>query len=575
MLDTTPTSHQAPLEHSQTRYIRGWLGLSDRSAVVALIVCVLAITALPYLYAYSSSPPNRHFVGVLLNVPDSMQYLSWMRDHRTAWLVSDRMTPEPNEPALFNLLWLIMGRLGVATGWSIPVLFQGLRLFAGTILLLVLYGVCNLFTRSRAERWTAYLVSVAGAGLGWIWVIEKYARGLTDLRYPLDVYVAEPNTLLTIMAFPHFAVASALIMAIFVCCILALGDNTLRYASIAAALGLVLTLQHAYDLVIISFVPAGALGLMLLRDRRIPWRGVATLLLIICLAAPPAIYFTVLTTQSALWRKVLAQFANAGVFTPSPPRLLIVMGVPLILVTMAIIWDLTRLSKRARNRDQVPARPAAYLALTNSDLFLWSWFGIGLLLLYIPTDFQIHMFNSWQVPVALLAARFLHRRIIPVLAAQRSRLARLAPILLILAVLPTSGYLLAWRFIDLGRHRAPYYISQGEDAALTWLDQHTGKDAVVLSGLNLGQKVPARSDARAFVSHWAQTVDYFGKQEQVRMFFTSTTSDQARMALLQQFKVTYILYGEEEQSLGSFDISHSTLLEPVFSSAEVTVYRVR
>jgi hypothetical protein len=536
---------------------------------------VLAITALPYLFAYRSSPADRRFVGVLLNVPDSMQYLSWMRDHRTAWLVSDRMTPEPNEPALFNLLWLVVGRLGVATGWSIPVLFQGLRLFAGAILLLVLYGICDLFTRSRAERWIAYLVSVVGAGLGWVWVIEKYARGLTDLRHPLDVYMAEPNTLLTIMAFPHFAVASALIMAIFACFIRALHGNTWRYASAAAALGLILTLQHAYDLVIISLVPAGALGLMLLRDRRIPWRGVATLILIVCLAAPPAIYFTLLTTQSALWHNVLAQFANAGVFTPPPPRLLIVMGIPLILVTAVMLWDLMRLPKWAWNPERVHAQPTLYLALSDSDVFLWSWFGIGLFLLYIPTDFQIHMFNSWQVPIALLGARILYRRVIPLLTARRSQLARLAPILLVLAVLPTNGYLLAWRFIDLGRHRAPYYISQGEDAALTWLDQHTEKNAVVLSGLNLGQKVPARSDARAFLSHWAQTVDYFRKQEQVRAFFTGATSDQARQALLQQFKVTYVLYGEEEQALGDFDISHSRLLEPVFSSAEVTVYRVR
>lgn len=539
----------------------------------ALIVCVLVLTALPYLYGVASSPPERRFTGVLFDIPDTMQYFSWQRDHRSAWLVSNRMTAEPNEPALFNLLWLAVGRAEALSGLSLQTLFQVVRVLASAALLLVLYGLCGLFTRGRAERWLAYLVIVFGAGLGWVWVAEKYLLRTDGPRFPLDVYLIEPNTLFVMMGFPHFTIATALIASVFGCFLLALRTRRWGYAVAAALLALTLTLQHAYDLLIIGLVPAGALALIAWRDWRLPWRGAAYLALIGLVAAPPAAYFTLLTTRDPFWQRVLAQFANAGVYTPPPYRLFIVMGVPLLLAALSIAWALLALIARKPRRSQI--RRDLLAAQSDADLFLWSWFGMGLLLLYVPTDFQIHMFTAWQVPVALLAVRGLYRRALPTLANHKPQLARLLPAALLIAVLPTNLYLFAWRFVDLGRHQAPYYLTRGEDEAMAWLDQHATRDSVVLSGLNLGQFVPARSDARAFLSHWAQTVDFYAKQAQVRGFFAATTSDAERVRLLRANAVTYVLYGAEERALGSYVLERSPLFEPVFRSDEVVIYSTR
>ena len=45
---------------------------------------------------------------------------------------------------------------------------------------------------------------------------------------------------------------------------------------------------------------------------------------------PAALYLAYLTSQSPIWRGVLAQYGNAGVYTPTPPHLLILMGIPLL-----------------------------------------------------------------------------------------------------------------------------------------------------------------------------------------------------------------------------------------------------
>ncbi|NJM05334.1 hypothetical protein HC891_02535 [Candidatus Gracilibacteria bacterium] len=548
---------------TQSRFL-----IADRWFVAGLVVLVLLLTSVPYFYAYASQPDDRRFQGILLNVPDTAQYFSWLRDHRESWLVSNRMTPEANEPALFNLLWIVVGRLAEATGLSVTVLFHTVRALATASMLLAMYAVCRIFTHNRAELWTAYLVAALGAGLGWFWVVVKYARDLPDVPFPLDIYVYEPNSFVIAMAFPHFTIATTLILAVFFCFLRALEFRSWAYAAVGAALALLLTLQHAYDLLIIGLVPAGALALMWLRDRRIPWFGGWSMLLIGGLATPPALYFTWLTSRDPLWKEVLAQFANAGVFTPPPWHLLILLGLPMLIVVTAIIFDLPRLRT-------VLARDGLLATADDYDLFLWSWLIVGFALLYVPTDFQIHMLNAYQVPLALIAARILHRRLLPALKPRFPHMVQWLPLALVLAVLPTNLYYIGWRMLDLGRHQAPYSLSVHEVAALGWLDTYATADDVIFSGLEIGQYVPARSDGRAFIGHWAQTVDFYGKRDAVAHFFTTGTADAERLALIEQFGISYVLHGPEERALGTFDPAGSGLFTNVFSSGDVAIYKVR
>jgi hypothetical protein len=560
------TVHKAETLVSGTRLRRLLLG--DYGRVALLTLLALIITSLPYLYAYSIATPERIFGGIVLNVPDNVQYFSWFRDHESALLVSNRMTAEPNEPALFNLLWLVLAQIGLVTGWELPTLYHLLRVVAGVSFLVLLWPFCGLFTRDRAERWTAYLLIAVGGGLGWIWVVHKYVFGLADVAHPLDLYVSEPNAFFNIMAFPHFMVAAVLICAIFYAYLEALRRRSWALAGLAAFLGITLTLQHAYDLLIIVLVPAGALGLMLLRDRRIPWFGGFALALLSIVSAPPPLYFAWLTSRDPLWQRVLAQFSLAGIFTPGPLHLMILMGVPLVIVLGGLIWGGASLIRRGA------FQPMRAVQHRDNDLFLWAWLVIGFGLLYIPTDFQIHMLNTWQIPVALIAARMLHRRLIPALSAQRPALARWVPLLVILAVIPVNLYLVAWRVIDLRRQEAPFYLSQHEAAALNWLAANADNSQVVFSGLNLGQYVPARSDARTFLGHWAQTVDFLEKREQARVFFTPEADDAFRRTLLNDFNVTFLIHGPEERAFGAFDPATLDYLEPAFSSGDVTIYRV-
>ena len=42
-----------------------------------------------------------------------------------------------------------------------------------------------------------------------------------------------------------------------------------------------------------------------------------------------------------------------------------------------------------------------------------AWFVANFFLLYIPTDFQVHMLNGWQVPMGILATLALYDWVAP------------------------------------------------------------------------------------------------------------------------------------------------------------------
>lgn len=532
---------------------------SERWFVTGVILIILFLTTLPYLYGYFSAPADKQFMGIMLDVPDHGQYFSWMRELAHAPLAANKLTPEPNRAIFFNLLWWGMGRLGRILGLGFAGVFQILRIVSAVLFLLLLYRVCAWFIKDIAMRKTAFLVAALGSGLGWILVVLKYTLTKGELLFPLDLYVAEPNTFLGILAYPHF-IAAALYIFIFDLMLRGQAANKLSYSFWAGLVALFLGWQHAYDLVLVYGILGGYTLVVSLRDRQISPYLVKSLVIIGIISWWPALYSVILTRLDPLWEQVLAQFANAGVYTPNLFHLPILMGIGFILVIFNFLWE----------------KPWRLKTSDNNSLFLWSWFIFNFFFIYIPTDFQIHMLNGWQAPIAILATRAVYQHIAPKIEQWLHRDYRtFLGITLILAVLPTNLYLLAWRFVDLSRHNYPYYLYQQDIAAMKWLEANASPDSIVLSSETTGAYIPAMTGAYAFLAHWAQTLNYYEKSRMVKNFFSSEYDDASRREIISSFSVDYIYYGPAEQALGEYNPSACSWLKPVFESPKVTVFAVK
>ncbi|MCS6840221.1 MAG: hypothetical protein NZ699_18545 [Roseiflexus sp.] len=523
--------------------------------IAPLIVFILVLTSLPYVYAYTTSPSDKQFVGVLSGIPDQFQYFAWMRDLSRENLAPNRLTSEPNDPAFFNLLWWIAGRIGVVTGLDYAMVFQVIRIFGVIICLSSFYVFLKMIPFARKNIRLSFILFAFGGGLGVIWIIVKFLLSLPEAPFPLDIYTAEPNTLLIMQVFPHFTVALALIIMIFSSFLYSLKTGKYRYAILSGLIGASLGFQHAYDLITIYSV-LGLFGLLVwIRGREFPLRIFYSGLITFLLSSPPVFYLSFMVLTDQAWSRKLEQFDNAGVFTPPLYHLPILLGIPLLLALFAF-------------------RPGMLRSRDDGELLIASWFLMHFLLIYLPVDFQIHMLLGWQVPISVLAAAAITKYIVPFVRRQRPSLVVPAMAVIITICVITNVYLQAWRFVYLSRYEPPNYISMDEEMALRWLDVHTTRNDVVLAALDFGQFVPARSDARAFLAHWAGTLDFFDKQAMVREVFDPAVSDARRREILSSYGVTYIVARERDQAAAALDPAVGRYLTVVFSEGNTTIYRV-
>ncbi len=546
------------------------LGLNITLAEVGFIglaaSLLLAVTSIPDLYGYLSTPPDKWLSGIVENVHDTAQYLSWMRESGSRLFIENKLTSEPNGAVFLNLHWWIPGRLASILGLTLPQIYQVLRLLAVPFLVVVVYCFCALLFENLTKRRFAFLLCIFTSGLGWIWVIKKQFTGQLD--FPRDVQTTLGNSFYTMVSSPHLAFAAALTLLVLLLALQGVRLGRLTLSVAAGFLGLFLGMGHVYDLVTVWAV-LGIFGLLITLRDGWSWRKFWGLFAVVLISGPAALYFAwVSSNANPTWKQALAQYDNLGVFTPDPVHLILLLGLTFILAL-------------ATFEGIVPLR-----SQSSRALFIKGWFGITLLLIYLPVQFRIMLLTGYQLPMAALATTGLIDHILPWLQERlasnrlihlpsRDRLARWMPALFLLTVLPTNLYLLSWRVIDLNRHDYPFYLYRDDVAALQWLETHTDPNSVVLSSFAIGHYVPGLAGNRAFLSNAVMTLDFGQKSALVDSFFNTATSDAERQAIIRKYGIRYVFYGEAERLVGTFNPGTSSLFSEVFTSSRVKIYEAR
>lgn len=538
--------------------------LADWKFLGGAIAIVLGVTSLPYLYGAVTSPSDREFIGLIYNVADIGQYFAWMRAFQSGFLISDTLTPEPNPPAFFNLIFWLLGRLALYSGLELPSVFQLFRLFSGCAFGIAVYYLCTIVLEGLWQRRIALIVILFGSGFSAFFV------ALNKVGVPIyfgSKYVAEGNSLFTIMAFPLLTFAMVLVSLVFAWMLRSYQEGDIKFAFAAGLAALVLGLSHGYDLILVLSVLAAFTLVVFFRDG-VARHWLKSVSVVAIMSAVPSFYLLQLTRANPVWNEVLRQFSNAGVYSPNPLELALLLGAPFMIAIVTFDGLLP-----------LNPRPAG-------ELFIKVWFIVNFFLIYLPVDYQIHFINGFQIPISILATLGVFRFLLPHITSWTRALSErhlhpsptiltgmLAAFLLFL-VLPTNIYLVGWRVFDMQRHEPPYFLFRDEFAGMAWLRENARSQDVVLSSLQTGQYIPGFTGERAYLAHWANTLDYFRKRDSVGRFFDPAVSDAERRALIETFHVTYVYWGEGERTLGSWDPARASWLKPVWSSRNVTLFAV-
>ena len=136
----------------------------------------------------------------------------------------------------------------------------------------------------------------------------------------------------------------------------------------------------------------------------------------------------------------------------------------------------------------------------------------------------------------------------------------------------------------------PAYLTADDAAAMRWLGANTRESDVVLSSSLTGNHIPAHAPCLVYAGHWAETLHYGDTLKAVSMFYVPGQTAAIRRQVLAITRATYVYLGPCERMLQQgvaevyADVSQgktaddlatsSDLLQPVFRSGQVTIFRV-
>ena len=542
------------------------------AAAVALVV--VAFSTLPYAAGYLAQTPDLRFAGAVFDLEDYHSHMAKMwQGYRGEWRYRLLFTSEEHEGAYLQTFYVALGHCARLLGLGLPFTYHLARIAAGVVLLLAVYRFVALFTTGKVRQ-VSFLLAATSSGLGWL--VEALYHTPSGGISPIDFWLIDAYTFFSLFTFPHFSVAIVLLLSLYgVMLRLANGDTPgskiavgqdavssyLRDAAVVILLSWGLGLVHPYALLLADLVPALYLVWRTVVGRRLHVRPLVALAAMGLAQAPLLLYDYRAFAASPVFGAWSAQN-----LTLSPPFLYYLLGYGVVALLAA--WGV-RSALRASRR----------------TVFLLVWIGVALTLAYLPWGLQRRFVEGVHVGLCILAGYGLVEGLMPALARPLGRLARLLHYSprrlrwlargLILALAALSNlYLIATYTLAAAARHPDLFHSTDQVAAGGWLAANTEWQETVLAGYETGNGLAGGIGHRVVLGHWAETVDYEAKREQVAAFYAESTSEAERREMLERWDVHYVYFGPEERALGRFDLQAAPYLEPVFRRGEVVIYRV-
>lgn len=542
--------------------------------LVAVATAVLGL--IPYWLGNLLAPDGQVYMQLIMNPEDAQTYWAKMlQGFHGAWLYTIPFTPEPHAAAGVGIFYVWLGQLARGLGMSLTAVWHTSRFIAGIILFLTTFRFVAAFLPDRQTRWTAYLLALYGSGLGWLLFVvgQPYWLG----AFPVDFKQPGAHLFFTALTFPHIALGTAVIL--FDMLVLQKIGNPYvgsgerwRWAVAAGVANILLGVAYPFLIYIVAGTAVLYWSVLVWQQHQILWRRGWQIAVMFLVPAPLYLYYFSVWRSNEVFRLWDAQ---AGTPAAPWPHYLIAFG--LLLGLGGLFWW------------KQPALSAAKGSSERAQFtLLWVWILTAALLLYSPLNPQRRFIQGVHVPLAVLAAAGFVQVVLPrwqngrlwqsLIARPRYETAKLRRfVILIFLLFMSFSNIYLW--LDVSRIAAftqpdLFFRPVAEVAAVDWLRENAPGTAVVLGSYQTGNFVAAQAGQRVMLGHWAETVDFSGKETAVTQFFSRSTSDAWRQDFLDQFTINYVWYGPREQALGEFNPETAVYLTSVYKNENITIFAV-
>ncbi len=503
---------------------RGKKFKSDRAWVLGWSLFTLFLSSLPFIWGYLVTPSGGHFMGLVFNALDSNSYLAKMQEGaRGEWRFSLVDTSEDHQGEYVYLFYLLLGKVQGLIGLPNILVFHIARVLTGLFLLLAGYRFIERYFREQTPRRIAFLLLCFSSGLGWLALLF----GLTGST---DLWVAESNTFFTLLANPHYPLATGLLVLSIIYTQDGWEGKGWPAFAKAGTCAFLMGFVHPFIIVILGAV----LGIFILRQtletRHFVFSNWAGLALVGLSGAVGPVYSYLVLTGNPFLRVWLNQNQ-----TLSPGPLDYLAGFGLVLgAALAGAWWVEKTKEV-----EEPVLASRWRLLTT-------WLIVNSLLLYLPVNLQRRLVEGLHIPLVCLAAAgiFYTWKLKPRWIG-RFTLATTLTTVLLLALQISNLYA---RPDPNSIH--PLYLYNEELQAMDWLKANTGWKETLLASPLLGNYLPTRAGNRVFYGHDLETINREAKAPLLGRFFRAEMSKTENSDFIRQYGLKYLYFGPEEISLG-------------------------
>lgn len=516
-----------------------------RFALIFAVV-IAGLSLVPYLLAYLWTPPGHHFAGFFFIADDATTYLAKMRQGAEgSWLWSDPYTSEPHGGVFLFGFYLLFGHLAGLLHLPLIAAYHLARLTGAIALILAADRLVRRVLKPELHR-VALALIILGSGIGLLAQVLGNPSIFGTKLEALDLHLPELSGWYSILAIPHFAWATALIIFALLG-LLDIAERPQLRAIVLTSLALMaLTAIHPQMIPVLGII-WGAYRLLLFGWGERPHRRTLLAQTLPFVATGPLLAYNAWILYCD---PTIAEWASQWRHqAPGPFSLALSLGVPMILavIGMRIAW---------LRRDRA-------LAL------MLVWPPLVIALLYLPNlaNIQRRLLDALYVPIGILAAvglQVLVSRFRPA----RSRRVRA---LLLTACCFSSMIVLAIALRFASGAFSEAYVSDDAWQAMQWLSANHRPNDRALSAPGAGQLLPAWSGVNVYVGHYSETLDYFQK---IRDVGAALQPGANLEGFLQSNGITLVYWGPDEARTG-FHPDQQTYLQPIFNDATVTIYRIQ
>ena len=522
-------------------------GIKDIFWFSIIAVVILAFSSIPYWAAHSAETDKLLFRGIYFGEADYAVHISMMQAGRMGdWVYQMRFTSEDHQPAFLRMFYIVLGHISKWINLDVETTFHLARWVFGIAALYSIYQLCKRIFPNQNYARAAFLLSVLGAGVGWI---QLMLGAPLEPISPIDFWLIDAYVFFSISLFPSYSFTLTLMASALNLYLDYLDSGRWQTIIFIGLLSIASQIANPIAFAVIDVAFVGATFFLWWKNRKVELRHFYALGIIALAQIPLLTYNFLILQRDPVWSQYTLQHQ-----TFSPPPIFYIWG-------FAPFWAFA-----------IYGMILAFCKRNPGLGAMTAWVVSGFILAYLPILSQRRFILGITIPLGILAIYGLAHIIQKISVKYPTILRREGLIYFsyILLASISSIYLSLGLSLYMQTRPGNNFYPRDLETALVWLNENSSPNDFVLADVKTSQLVAQRTSLRVYVGHEMETINFEDKKSSMETYYEGKLTED----WLIKTRVKWVIYGPYEKNISS-SFAPDLRLEKVYENGSVIIYKVK